>query len=1010
MKKIYTLLFIFLSLFVFSQEICNNHIDEDRYLAIDLSDSDCQCNDAIFNYIPNPDFKEYSACPVNSYRESTISYATSWENGTRGSVPAFTQVNPTYSISAGGIAPPVITANDNQVYCPQTSMKIAPSIAITNDPLEPDAEAIYIQIAEGYDPNYDRLILTNPASHPAITSSWDLSTGKLKLYSPTGSKVLYTDFVAAIADVAFSNSSPLVSGNRSFSITIGQANYLPSTGHYYQFVPNLGITWTAAKTAAGASNYYGLQGYLATLVTLEEATLAGKQASGAGWIGGSDAANEGVWKWVTGPEGLANGGTGTVFWNGNASGSTPNFAFWNTGEPNQYGGAPENYAHITAPGVGITGSWNDLTNTGEAIGDYQPKGYIVEYGGMLGDPVLHISASTSMKVVKINNVSTSGPVCGSGTVTFNATANGLPINWYDAPVGGTWLGTGTSFTTPIITSTKSYYADAGCPSRTEFIAVVNPIPSIPTFTKTDPTCLLSTGSITITSSASQYSFDNGATWQTSNTKSGLASGSYQIKVKNTSGCESPATMVTIAAAPNAPSAPTFTKTDPTCSVSTGSITITSSASQYSFDNGVTWQTSNTKSNLLSGNYNIKVKNISGCESPTVSVIINTFPGIPTAPTFTKTDPTCSVSTGSITITSSASQYSFDNGATWQTSNTKSGLLSGNYSLKVKNIGGCESPVSFVTINAPLSVPTAPTFTKTDPTCSISTGSITITSSASQYSFDNGATWQTSNTKSNLVSGSYNIKVKNVSGCESEAVSVTIAAVPNVPAAPTFTQVNPTCSVSIGSITITSSASEYSFDNGLTWQTSNTQTGLTSGSYQIKVKNASGCESVTTMVILNSDTFGVKVASSCTQSTLVEPIGGVAPYEYSLDGITYQSSPLFLNVTGYYNVYVRDSQGCIAVSDRVFFSSLGVTQAFSPNGDGINDIWDLSVLQGCPNARVYVYDRYGRKLWETNDTQLKWDGIVKGKPVPSDTYWFAIDFNDGKTPIYKSHVTIKRNYK
>ena len=108
--------------------------------------------------------------------------------------------------------------------------------------------------------------------------------------------------------------------------------------------------------------------------------------------------------------------------------------------------------------------------------------------------------------------------------------------------------------------------------------------------------------------------------------------------------------------------------------------------------------------------------------------------------------------------------------------------------------------------------------------------------------------------------------------------------------------------------------------------------------------------------------------------------------------------------------MSDSQGCIAVSDRVFFSSLGVTQAFSPNGDGINDIWDLSVLQGCPNARVYVYDRYGRKLWETNDTQLKWDGIVKGKPVPSDTYWFAIDFNDGKTPIYKSEVTIKRNYK
>jgi hypothetical protein len=48
----------------------------------------------------------------------------------------------------------------------------------------------------------------------------------------------------------------------------------------------------------------------------------------------------------------------------------------------------EDYAHITAPGVGITGSWNDLTNTGDPAGNYQPKDYIVEYGGMSGDPVL----------------------------------------------------------------------------------------------------------------------------------------------------------------------------------------------------------------------------------------------------------------------------------------------------------------------------------------------------------------------------------------------------------------------------------------------------------------------------------------------------------------------------------------------------------------------------------------------------------------------------------------------
>ncbi|MCF6223250.1 MAG: hypothetical protein L3J34_05930 [Flavobacteriaceae bacterium] len=98
---------------------------------------------------------------------------------------------------------------------------------------------------------------------------------------------------------------------------------------------------------------FGLKGYLATISSQDESKLTGEQSAGAGWIGGSDAATEGEWKWVTGPE------NGTIFWNGLSGGSTPNFAFWNTGEPNQAG--DEDYAHITDPSVGILGSWNDLT-------------------------------------------------------------------------------------------------------------------------------------------------------------------------------------------------------------------------------------------------------------------------------------------------------------------------------------------------------------------------------------------------------------------------------------------------------------------------------------------------------------------------------------------------------------------------------------------------------------------------------------------------------------------------
>jgi len=274
----------------------------------------------------------------------------------------------------------------------------------------------------------------------------------------------------------FSNSSAAASGTRTFSITIGQANFLPSTQHFYLFVPSIGITWSAAKAAAEGDSYYGLKGYLATILSADEAKLIGEQASGTGWIGGSDAETEGVWKWVTGPE------AGTIFWNGTANGSTPNFAFWNTGEPNNQGN--EDYAHITQPGVGIRGSWNDLSNTGDLSGNYQPKGYVVEYGGMPGETPLEIAASTKITIPAITPGPNPSPVCDSGTFTLTATATpGATISWYDAATGGTVLGTGNTYTTPTITTTTTYYVDAGCElNRKSVIVTINKTPDAPVAT------------------------------------------------------------------------------------------------------------------------------------------------------------------------------------------------------------------------------------------------------------------------------------------------------------------------------------------------------------------------------------------------------------------------------------------------------------------------------------------------------------------------------------------------
>jgi gliding motility-associated-like protein len=385
--------------------------------------------------------------------------------------------------SAVAITAPVLTSAGNQVYCPKTNQKIVTAFDIAHDPSDTETDALYVQISSGYVNGQD--VLQLEGSHPTITAFWDATAGKLTLSSPTvGTKVTYTDFVSAIKDVTFSNSSTAPSGSRSFSISLGQANYLPSTQHYYLFVPDIGIKWTDAKVIAGTSTYYGLHGYLATLTALDEAKFAGEQASGAGWIGGSDEETDDVWKWVTGPE------AGTVFWNGKGNGSSPNFAFWNTqnindSEPNDYQKSGEKYAHITASGVGKAGSWNDLPDAGYPSGDYQPKGYIVEYGGTVGDPPApQIATSTS---ITIPTITATDPVakCDSGIFTLEATTTGGTIDWYDQDTGGTLLNTGTSYTTPTLTTTTTYYVQTmGCTgARTKISATINTTPSLPIVAK-----------------------------------------------------------------------------------------------------------------------------------------------------------------------------------------------------------------------------------------------------------------------------------------------------------------------------------------------------------------------------------------------------------------------------------------------------------------------------------------------------------------------------------------------
>lgn len=390
-----------------------------------------------------------------------------------------------------------IKATGNQAFCVGNTINIVTDFSIS-DPTSSTIAAFYIQISEGYQQGFDTLQF-DVALHPNILPVWYPSEGKLTLISRgIGTQMFLTDLENAVKDVVFTTTAPTVFTEKKFSLTIGDANYLPETDHFYKFISNVGITWNQAKIAAENSSYFGRKGYLATLTSEIEANFAGEQTSGAGWIGANDAENEGEWKWVTGPE------AGTVFWLGQVNGTGIGYSKWNNGEPNNSGGN-EDYAHITDPSIGIRGAWNDLPNEGDppSISAYHPKGYIVEYGGMPGDNPTNIQVTTRIYVPQIETT-TDETICESGIATISATSTDGDILWFDNQIGGNPVGSGNNFTTPFLTSTTTYYASVslnGCTTspRTAVTVTVNSRPSI-TSTTDDLIC---SGVATLSATASE---------------------------------------------------------------------------------------------------------------------------------------------------------------------------------------------------------------------------------------------------------------------------------------------------------------------------------------------------------------------------------------------------------------------------------------------------------------------------------------------------------------------------
>jgi gliding motility-associated-like protein len=86
-----------------------------------------------------------------------------------------------------------------------------------------------------------------------------------------------------------------------------------------------------------------------------------------------------------------------------------------------------------------------------------------------------------------------------------------------------------------------------------------------------------------------------------------------------------------------------------------------------------------------------------------------------------------------------------------------------------------------------------------------------------------------------------------------------------------------------------------------------------------------------------------------------------------------------------------------VSVKVLDSEMiKVSDFFSPNGDGVNDHWTIPELALLPNAKVFIFDRFGRLLVENIGNGFRWDGLINNIPAPVDSYWYLVKLNENES--------------
>ena len=358
------------------------------------------------------------------------------------------------------------------------------------------------------------------------------------------------------------------------------------------------------------------------------------------------------------------------------------------------------------------------------------------------------------------------------------------------------------------------------------------------------------------------------------------------------------------------------------------------------------------------------------------------------------------------------------GYTYLWSNTQTGdtirnLGAGVYMVQVTDAHSCtvNGSVNILPSTDSVVIDTA----VIEATCGLANGSITITPSGGsvpyQYVWSTGPTTQT---LSGINGGSYIVTVSDNAGCFSSK-SITVIQYPAL--AYTVITQNDTCGMSLGSasVSITTGTQPYTY----LWSGGEATPAITAvkgGAYNVTVSDSTGCNvagayTVTNIEILPEPTFGATDTPICGSGSFIKLSPGTFSSYLWQDNST---SPTYTALhTGTYSVIVTNIYGCknnatIIVTNNCN-SAVMFPTAFSPNGDGVNDLFHPIYTPDLIRFHMTIYDRWGEKVFESSDFTDGWDGTYKNVAQPIGTYiWFADYTFDGKgSKTQTGNITLLR---